>query len=31
MDNCAITELTLEPAPALVSFNRIEHLEGAGS
>jgi len=27
MDNCAISELVFEPAPALLSFNRIEHLE----
>ena len=26
MDNCAITELVLEPAPELVSFNRTDHL-----
>jgi broad specificity phosphatase PhoE len=31
MDNCAITELTLEPVPALVSFNRVEHLEAPGA
>jgi broad specificity phosphatase PhoE len=28
MHNCAISELVIEPAPALLSFNRIEHLEG---
>jgi len=27
MDNCAISELVLEPAPELLSFNRTEHLE----
>lgn len=26
MDNCAITELVLDPQPELVSFNRTEHL-----
>jgi probable phosphoglycerate mutase len=26
MDNCGITELTLEPAPALICFNRRGHL-----
>jgi broad specificity phosphatase PhoE len=26
MENCAISELALEPAPALLSFNRTEHL-----
>ncbi len=26
MKNCAISELVLEPRPALVSFNRIDHL-----
>ena len=29
MDNCAITELTLEPEPALLCFNRIAHLESS--
>jgi hypothetical protein len=29
MDNCGITELALEPAPALLSFNRIAHLANA--
>jgi len=29
MDNCGITELALEPAPALLSFNRIAHLADA--
>jgi broad specificity phosphatase PhoE len=28
MDNCAVTELALEPAPELLSFNVTEHLEG---
>jgi probable phosphoglycerate mutase len=27
MDNCAISELVFEPKPALLSFNRTEHLE----
>ena len=26
MDNCAITELVLDPEPELISFNQIEHL-----
>jgi broad specificity phosphatase PhoE len=29
MDNCAITELVLDPEPELVSFNQIEHLPPA--
>jgi broad specificity phosphatase PhoE len=28
MHNCAVSELVIEPAPALLSFNLIEHLEG---
>jgi len=28
MDNCAVTELVLEPEVQLLSFNRTEHLEG---
>ena len=28
MANCAVSELVLEPAPALLSFNRTEHLDG---
>jgi broad specificity phosphatase PhoE len=28
MDNCAVSELTLEPEPKLLSFNLKEHLEG---
>jgi broad specificity phosphatase PhoE len=28
MDNCAVSELVVEPRPELLSFNRIEHLEG---
>lgn len=27
MDNCAISELVFEPEPALLSFNRTEHLQ----
>jgi probable phosphoglycerate mutase len=27
MDNCAISELVFEPEPALLSFNRTDHLE----
>jgi broad specificity phosphatase PhoE len=26
MDNCAVTELVIEPAPALLSFNHTGHL-----
>jgi len=26
MDNCAITELVLDPEPELISFNQIKHL-----
>ena len=28
MANCAVSELVLDPAPALLSFNRTEHLDG---
>ena len=28
MENCALSELVLEPEPELLSFNRTEHLEG---
>ena len=28
MANCAVSELVLEPAPALLSFNRRDHLDG---
>ena len=28
MHNCAVSELVFEPAPALLSFNLIEHLDG---
>jgi broad specificity phosphatase PhoE len=28
MDNCAVSELVIEPAPALLSFNLKDHLEG---
>ena len=28
MDNCAVSELVLEPAPELLCFNHTEHLEG---
>jgi broad specificity phosphatase PhoE len=28
MNNCAVTELVVEPVPALLSFNQIEHLAG---
>ncbi len=28
MDNCGVSELTLEPAPTLLSFNHTEHLTG---
>jgi len=28
MDNCAVSELVLEPAPDLLSFNHTDHLEG---
>jgi probable phosphoglycerate mutase len=28
MHNCAVSELVVEPSPALLSFNLIEHLEG---
>lgn len=28
MSNCAVSELVLEPEPALLSFNRTEHLDG---
>jgi broad specificity phosphatase PhoE len=28
MHNCAVSELVIEPAPALLSFNVTEHLEG---
>jgi broad specificity phosphatase PhoE len=28
MDNCAVTELVVEPRPELVSFNLTDHLEG---
>jgi broad specificity phosphatase PhoE len=28
MDNCAVTELVLEPRPELLSYNRTDHLEG---
>lgn len=27
--NCALSELVLEPAPALLSFNQTDHLDGA--
>ena len=28
MENCAVTELVIEPAPELLSFNVTEHLAG---
>jgi broad specificity phosphatase PhoE len=28
MDNCAVTELVIEPEPELLSFNHTDHLEG---
>ena len=28
MDNCAVTELVVEPTPELLSFNLTDHLEG---
>jgi len=28
MQNCAVSELTLDPDPALLSFNRTDHLNG---
>ena len=28
MDNCGVSELTLDPAPALLSFNHTDHLTG---
>ncbi len=28
MDNCAVSELVLEPSPKLVSFNHTDHLQG---
>jgi len=28
MDNCAVTELVVEPKPELLSFNQTDHLEG---
>ena len=28
MHNCAVSELALEPAPRLISFNTTDHLEG---
>jgi probable phosphoglycerate mutase len=28
MHNCAVSELVIDPEPALLSFNLIEHLEG---
>jgi broad specificity phosphatase PhoE len=28
MQNCAVSELVIEPEPALISFNLCEHLEG---
>jgi broad specificity phosphatase PhoE len=28
MDNCAVTELVVEPKPELLSFNETDHLEG---
>ena len=28
MDNCAVSELVLAPAPRLLSFNHTDHLEG---
>jgi broad specificity phosphatase PhoE len=28
MDNCAVSELVLEPAPELLSFNHVAHLDG---
>lgn len=28
MDNCAVSELVIDPAPALLSFNETVHLEG---
>jgi hypothetical protein len=28
MDNCAVSELTLEPRPELLCFNFTEHLAG---
>ena len=30
MDNCAISELALEPTPTLISFNRVAHLADEG-
>ena len=29
MDNCAVSELVLDPKPTLLSYNRTTHLEGA--
>ena len=28
MENCAVSELVIEPAPELLSFNHTDHLEG---
>jgi probable phosphoglycerate mutase len=28
VDNCAVSELVIEPEPELLSFNRTDHLEG---
>jgi broad specificity phosphatase PhoE len=28
MHNCAVSELVIDPSPALLSFNQCEHLEG---
>jgi hypothetical protein len=28
MSNCAVSELVLEPAPELLSFNETQHLDG---
>jgi hypothetical protein len=28
MANCAVSELVLDPAPELLSFNRTDHLDG---
>jgi broad specificity phosphatase PhoE len=28
LENCSVSELVLEPEPRLLSFNRVEHLNG---
>ena len=28
MDNCAVTEMVVEPRPELLSYNLTDHLEG---